>query len=188
MGNIRNKGEAMAPEWSTWINRTGLIFDMLAFWFAAPEIIGEAKLRGVIRLLIGIVKMLVMFLIAAIVILVPLYFGVLQLIGSGIFPPNPDLSPEQIWAMGIAEKIALPRPWGLIVSIILIILSFVDWFLFKFGFEAYNGSGRSDVLVDSVSEFILAPLLKNSDVRYRALLIGSVLFMLGFLLQFIATL
>ena len=32
-----------------WFNRLGLLFDFLAFWFAAPEILREERVRVVLR-------------------------------------------------------------------------------------------------------------------------------------------
>jgi hypothetical protein len=36
----------MEPTTAAWVTRAGLVFDFLAFWFAAPEILGEDKLRA----------------------------------------------------------------------------------------------------------------------------------------------
>ena len=37
----------MPPNYSVHLNRVGLILDFLSFWLAAPEILGEDRLRAV---------------------------------------------------------------------------------------------------------------------------------------------
>jgi len=32
-----------------WVNRRGIVLEFLSFWFAAPEILGEERLRGLER-------------------------------------------------------------------------------------------------------------------------------------------
>lgn len=53
----------MKPELAMWINRAGLFLDFLAFWFAAPELLGEKRLRSVeaaversMNLLLGLIS------------------------------------------------------------------------------------------------------------------------------------
>ncbi|MGA9350232.1 MAG: hypothetical protein WBW48_15725 [Anaerolineae bacterium] len=163
-------------EWEVvkpWVNRVGIVLEFLSFWLAAPEILGEERLRKLewwaeqgIRA-VGCVAPLVMAL------------GTVML-----------LSMKDLWIRGaqtvthfveaIVQRVGVALSAGTlrILATVLMLASWVLllWILGKLLEKFY----------DAVS-FLLRILADDARVRQRSLAVGAVLFVVGFLLQFIAT-
>jgi hypothetical protein len=61
----------MDPELATILNRIGLILGFFSFWFAAPEILGEERLKGcAVNSLGGCLGILFLFTISGIILAV----------------------------------------------------------------------------------------------------------------------
>lgn len=207
-----------------WLNRVGLVFDFMAFWFAAPEILGVDRLRAIENKLeqglqrLPIVVYLFSF-VAYIVIsnltksqlslmpnttsiilqILSLWFVVASIVyGLLYFPaeftrdkPLPDNMLEMI------QQSNWPPLFQIIGSII--ITGFLPSFLVtiilgpsklsEFGL-LFNAAFVAVVATHLTIPFIrlvLAVLANDESIRQRWFLTGALLFVLGFVFQFVAT-
>src|SRR5437016_3477192 len=99
----------MTHETADWVNRVGLTLGFLAFWFAAPEFIGETRLRkweqalgkSLLKLpFIGKATMAITF-----TYIIGLY--AYRWIASGRRGTLPVISPAQLTTLGIVAGTAL---------------------------------------------------------------------------------
>jgi hypothetical protein len=130
-----------------WGNRVGIVLEFLSFWFAAPEILGEGRLRKLERgLEVGVRLLSVMVWVTA--ALLGLLVGVMVVVATG----------EMVTASA--------------AIIVVFGLTVVAWGL---------------KWEDKVISPLLRVLADYEHIRQRSLAAGAVLFVVGFLLQLIAT-
>ena len=147
----------MSHEFCDWMNRLGMIFGFLSFWFAAPEFIGEQRLMSwdtALSAILGalprhtFVYQVIRALCALAVFGGATYFTLVWL---------PDLKPDWLFHM---------------INFICLAFTFVF---------------TSDDLATPILRYIVARLARRGTERRRLLLIGAMLFTISFTLQFLAT-
>ena len=152
-------------DWFIWMNRVGIILNFISFWFAAPEILGEERLRKIEASFEKVVKAgstcLVVFLF---VTLIPLFVIMLFFLMPALITGIMMLfTGSSLWA-GIKTLLAVIGFW---LGVALLV-------------QVVN-------LVPELTERFLNMLADNQRIRQRALILGALLFVLGNILQFVAT-
>jgi hypothetical protein len=153
-----------------WTDRIGMILVFFAFWFAAPELLGEETLRRYTKGGLFAAS----FLLACLVWLVVFLFlgGALLLLYSAAFSwMVPTISAVLIQR---GEK---PDP-GPIGWVILIVAGLV---------ASYAASATWDVIARLVVNPILLRLANNTTLRRRLLNVGMAMFAVGSACQFTAS-
>ena len=143
-----------------WVSALGLTLQFLAFWFAAPELLGQKTLK---RLEDGILKLLSrlpVFLLMLVVLTYTLYFTM-----SGI---NKGIEASE---HGISQQ-------DMIRYYVVLGLAMAVYFVFIL---AYKRIFR--YLEKKVARPLTRRIIHNKESRRSALAVGAVLFTLGFLLQ-----
>ncbi len=157
-----------------WLNRMGLIIQFLSFWLAAPEILGEERLRRLqsriasgVNLLPSLSVEVTMGGLAVIAVMLGIW---LDTILSPILPePNSAVR----WS-------GLPsRPYLLV----MVVIAFTALNLAAF----WVGRKVSAEVKEKIVPRLLDSLAKNERVRQRSLVLGAALFTAGFLMQLVAT-
>lgn len=148
-----------------WINASGLILQFLAFWFAAPELLGESTLKRFesgLRKFIGRLPIL-LFMLG--VMAYAFLFAVIGLM-KGLDAAKNGIEEAEMyqffWVLGISSALYF-------ISILFYkrILSWLD---------------------KKLALPLTDRLIHNNQTRKTALLIGAVLFSIGFILQLSAVL
>jgi hypothetical protein len=136
-----------------WVNRVGIVLEFLSFWFAAPEILGEERLRAVEQ---GVEK------------------------GIGLLPAVVG-SRWTVFALGMVA--------GVLVSLRAVTEGLWEDLGLLGITAAAVGTGMAVVTItlEKVVEPVLRVLADDQRIRQRSLAVGTVLFVVGFLLQLIAT-
>lgn len=147
-----------------WINATGLLLQFLAFWFAAPELLGHDTLlrfrEGLKKLIAGLPMVLMLLIIIA-------YGGYYAIGGmykgylAGTQGADVDIA-QFYWSMGIATAL---------------------YMLLMFRFRKIRSWLERRLAYPMIEQ-----LLNSNKVRRNALIAGAILFTLGFLLQLTAIL
>ena len=131
-----------------WVNRVGIVLEFLSFWFAAPEILGEERLRKLER---RVEK------------------GVIVL-------------PEVLFVVGVAVMFLIIIPLTLneriswsVATLMIVVVSVLVLLLLPLAMQGV----------------VIPPLLRiladDERIRQRSLAVGAVLFVVGILLELIAT-
>jgi hypothetical protein len=148
----------MSRDMSDLLNRTGMILGFLAFWFVAPEFLGEARLRSWEKSLAKLIEILVIVVFVSIVPLLLVIsafqrFSVLRALEDG------QLSIDKLGSLWqfIRPDLLGIGGWGI-------------------GLVAVWLGGR-----------LVSKMANDSRVRRTSLFLGAILFTLSFALQFIAT-
>lgn len=148
----------MTHEIADWVNRSGMILSFVAFWFAAPEFIGDKRLRAWEQALLqrGLLKLPVAakaMMLITMDCIIGLYF--LRWVWSGR-GKLADITPVQLATLGIVSATAI-------------------------FFESIADNILRPVTAKLVSR------LTDADVRQHSLFFGAALFTISFVLQFTAT-
>jgi hypothetical protein len=156
----------MMRETADWLNRSGLILDFTAFWFAAPEFIGESRLKSWERMLAAVIKR-TPTVVKAIVQGLGLVMCVLSIWG-----PNLRITRFIFGSSGHAvQKLTwwqvLTHMWPFCISLAIWLSLNAFW---KYAIPP-----------------ILSKLAKDNNARKSSFFFGAVLFMIGTILQFCAT-
>ena len=136
------------------LNLLGIVLEFASFWFAAPEILGEERLRAlewrIERGVSGLPTLLMLSMVLG-AVLVPLALMILK--------PQPSWSAGDLsyYALGLVMMLSAPLVFDVIQKRIV-------WPLYR------------------------SLLGKGGHVRQRSLAVGAVLFVVGFLCQFMAAL
>ena len=136
-----------------WIDRVGLLFNFLAFCFAAPELMGEQRLKTWRRPLerwLMVIAVLVWFLFLSF-----LWIGFSDLIPDEMVETMPT-----IWLISTTTVLSVVSALPLIIP----------------------GGVLSRVVRPMVQQ-----LADDAHARQRSLAVGAILFVLGFVLQLVAT-
>ncbi|MBO6515983.1 MAG: hypothetical protein JJ975_05465 [Bacteroidia bacterium] len=148
-----------------WLSAVGLIFQFVAFWFAAPELLGAATLK---RLEVGIRRFATL---APLIIILLIIFGY-GLTFLGIAAYNMYVLSET------GEAAINPKTYfiymGLFTALYLAIM--------------LNYKRVRRFLEHRVGEPLTQRIINSSETRKTALFVGAILFTLGFLLQLLAVL
>jgi len=131
-----------------WVNRVGIVLEFLSFWFAAPEILGEERLRKLER---RVEK------------------GVIVL-------------PEVLFVVGVAVMFLIIIPLTLneriswsVATLMIVVVSVLVLLLLPLAMQGV----------------VIPPLLRiladDERIRQRSRAVGAVLFVVGILLELIAT-
>lgn len=143
-----------------WINALGLILQFLSFWLAAPELLGETTLKRFetgLRKFIAALPVLVFTLIA---LGYGLYFGI-----SG------TLKGIRARQEGVPDQDFLPFMLSMAIATILYFIlvfkykKFISWIDLKY------------------AKPITEALINNNQSRKNALIVGAIIFTVGFLMQ-----
>jgi hypothetical protein len=76
MLSFRGGTSVITHAWAEWVNRIGLIVGFFSFWFAAPELIGEQRLKSWETAIAPSVQSLRWTLLAALAVTPLLLFGI----------------------------------------------------------------------------------------------------------------
>jgi hypothetical protein len=148
-----------------WLSITSLILQYASFWLAAPEILGEKRMhsleRGLAATIIGMPRFVIIFggwvpaFVGSALIVKKVYdqFGLLPLFRHG--------SNRSLW---------------------------VDSFLgLLLGFAVYGSAWMAMKIAGKVANWATAPLVRklanDSPFRERCLIVGAIIFTIGFILQ-----
>jgi hypothetical protein len=147
-----------------WINIIGLIFQFLAFWFAAPELLGSESLRRFEKGLIALIGKIPTVIIT---------FSALA-IGGGMswYGINTGLE--------ASEKDATGMIYTMITIIVLSVVIMVYFIFFAGKTQRWIQAKMATPLVEK--------LIMNGESRKSALIAGAVLFTLGFVMQLVVAL
>jgi hypothetical protein len=217
-----------------WVNRVGIVLEFLSFWLAAPEILGEERLRALERgaekgmLLLPLVALTLIILPTALALAIMPWEAIpeawtvtkwlrvvmkwsavalivlwLFLIAAAVFPTRVVGSKhlEKLWASAAYSKwhkrptlfIRIGLAALLVGSGLYVILLHPNkWsvgyaFPFLLLFAAFLMSEVWIYLVTRIAPYWLPRLADDSRIRQRSLAVGAVLFVVGFVLQLIAT-
>ena len=153
-------------EWVVMFNRVGLILNFLSFWFIAPEILGEERLRRIDRWFESVVKGIVETTGC-----LTTFIGMVVLgsIGYGLLFYGLVSNPPSIME-GCVEIVA-------IFIIVVIIAALVE-----------GGLKKLYQRVTSFAELALRRLADNSKTRQRSMILGAVIFVVGTIFQLLGTL
>lgn len=147
-----------------WINIIGLIFQFAAFWFAAPELLGTEALKRFEKGLVSFISKIPTAIIALSAITIGIgmsYYGIQKGMEAT------DSNDSDI----ISTMITI-----IVLSIIIMV-----YFIF------YAKKTQS-WMVKKYATPLIQRLITNGESRKTALIVGAVLFSLGFILQLIAAL
>lgn len=144
-----------------WLNALGLLLQFLAFWFAAPELLGAATLKRFESGLRRFIRRIPMLIGLCIILSYALYFGI-QGFMKGLEASENGVQHSEIYSFYIQLGIAF------IVYIVFMIFykRIIQWMDLK--------------LAQPLTEM----LINNNQTRKISLIIGAVFFSIGFLLQF----
>ena len=148
-----------------WINVIGLIFQFISFWFAAPELLGSSTLKRFESFLHKLIAKAPLIILIAIILSYGLTFFI-----SGIYKAyqsqTTGISKSEMYNYFIILGI------GTFLYILLMIFykRIKTWLDVKFATP------------------LLKNLIENNHARSIALIIGAILFTLGFIMQLVALL
>lgn len=168
---------------SPWINRFGLIFDFLAFWLAAPEILGEERL-----------KKAEIFIEHGFALILSRFQKIFKRVTGRDLPLSWNAFLEQ-------ERFTLRM---LFIAFLMFLILVIKQLFFPSNLEIVNEtiilqavinlvlgivfSGVFTALAAILVARVLRWLGKGEQWRQLFILIGAAFFTMGFILQFIATL
>ena len=143
-----------------WINALGLLLQFIAFWFAAPELLGKNTLKRFENGLQKTISRLPM------IILLILILGVS--IGYSVYGIYTGLKASE---GGITQG-EMTRYY------VFLGLSFMVYFIFMI----FNKKVVK-MLDTYLAQPLMHKLIHKSEIRKNALIVGAILFTLGFLIQ-----
>ncbi len=145
-----------------WVNAIGLLLQFIAFWLAAPELLGELTLRRFEKGLKKLVTLLPMIIIWVVI----LGYGVTSLILSllkGFDAAKNGTTAESLTLFYIKLGVAT-----------------IAYFVFMFFYKRIKKG-----LETKLAQPLVEKLINNTETRKQSLILGAILFSLGFMLQFI---
>lgn len=145
-----------------WVNAIGLLLQFIAFWLAAPELLGENTLRRFEKGLKKLVSLLPLIIIWTVI----LTYGITSLVTSivkGLDAAKNGTSTESLTSF----------------YIILGVATFL-YFLFMIFYKRIKKG-----LETKLAQPLVEKLINNTETRKQALILGAVFFSIGFMMQFI---
>ncbi len=143
----------------------GLICQFVAFWFAAPELLGESALK---RMQSGIQKL---------VTWIPIIVSLLIILGYGL--TFITISAYNAYQMSKTGEVVIDPTKYFVAMAIFTTLYIV--FIIKY-------KKIKSYLENKVAIPLTHKLLNSNETRKNALIIGALLFTIGFVAQFVAVL
>jgi hypothetical protein len=143
-----------------WIIATALILQFIAFWFAAPELLGEKTLK---RMRLQLQKLL-SFLPMLIIWVVVLGYGLTFTI-SGLIKAYKGAT------SGISQS-------EIVNYYVILGICTIAYFIFIFRYKKIKNALDQRLAMPLVNK-----LIERSEFRSTALTIGAILFTLGFIIQ-----
>lgn len=143
-----------------WINALALILQFLSFWLAAPELLGETTLKRFESGLRKFIAALPVIIFSMIALGYGLFFGISGII-TGIKASKEGVVDQDYFSFMITMAVAT------ILYFILVFRykKFINWIDLKY------------------AKPITEALINNNQSRKNALIIGAIIFTLGFLMQ-----
>jgi len=138
-----------------WVNRVGIVLEFLSFWFAAPEILGEGRLRALEQRVEQGIRVLPWVAL-----------GVMGAVGMIL---------QVVFAL-------IAKSWSRRTANVACVVAMVATFWYCMRMATVVGKLRLKVVPS-----LLHVLADEESIRQRSLAVGAVLFVVGFLLQLIAT-
>lgn len=148
-----------------WINAIGLTLQFLAFWLAAPELLGESTLLRFKNGLENFLAKLPMIVVMTIILIFALGMSGMGII-KGLKAAKEGISKTEISTF--------------IISLSAVSVLYILFLVFFKRIKNYISEHYSTPLVKK--------LIQEEKMRKNSLVAGAVLFTLGFLIQIIATL
>jgi hypothetical protein len=145
-----------------WVNAIGLLLQFVAFWLAAPELLGEPTLRRFEKGLKKLVTLLPMIIIWVVI----LGYGVTSLILSlmkGFDAATNGTTTESLTAFYIKLGVAT-----------------IVYFIFMVFYKRIKKG-----LETKLAQPLVEKLINNTETRKQSLILGAMLFSLGFIMQFV---
>ncbi len=184
-----------------WVNRVGIVLEFLSFWLAASEILGEERLRALERRVEVGARLLSTSKAAVAAATV-----VAGMSGVVLWKALPDWKAALVAGIVAAGVIgammgAVLSAWkgaaiaAMLMSAVLYLVLFEALPAQKVtvivGFAAWVAALGLSLLAFELQQRLVEPLLRtladDTRIRQRSLAVGAVLFVVGFLLQLIAT-
>lgn len=146
-----------------WVNIAGLLLQFLAFWLAAPELLGEDTLK---RFEKGLTKFIARMPVILFILVVTFYFSYFGIGGllKGLKAADEGIEESEMVSFFISMGI------GTLIYMIYI-----------FSYKRIN-----KWLELKVAEPLTDKLINNNQTRKNSLIAGAIFFTLGFLLQLTA--
>ena len=145
-----------------WLAIIGLTFQFLAFWFAAPELLGESTLQRFQDSLKKVISILPILIIFIVILGYGLTFSILGIV-KGIQASEEGIQQAEFYnyfiVMGISTLI---------------------YFVFIGFYKRIKRWLENRLAIPLVNQ-----LIENSHARSSALVVGAVLFTLGFVIQIV---
>jgi Zn-dependent protease with chaperone function len=146
-----------------WINIIGLCLQFVAFWLAAPELLGESTLKRFEKGLEKLVSSIPLILLLLVMLVYGSYFFYNAIIGISE-GQNTGLEEHEI-----------------ISYFVQLVLFSIFYLVFVMLYKRI-----SKWLMTHVSEPLIHKLINNNESRKNALIVGAIVFSLGFFLQLTA--
>lgn len=143
-----------------WVNVIGLILQFAAFWFAAPELLGAKTLK---RFEIGLTRLLSS---------IPLIILMIGCVGYGL---SFAIAGVLKGMKGAEEGLSESEFYSFIITLGIGTLVYIVFMFFFNRIKAW--------LEKRIAEPLISGLISNNHIRSTALIIGAVLFTVGFILQ-----
>lgn len=187
-----------------WVNRIGMLFEFLSFWFAAPEVISEIRnddglwLESVEQAIDRfIIVFSLIFLILPIIFttISNIIFNTIDFIARnwyrirGIKYSSPPRTQKERFFRANVKRYIIVRFTFLLLGVLLII-TIIMAILNKPYYWVPNIIGLAVIISAIVFSGLMAivrKLREDHKNRRRALITGVLLFGIGFIMQFIAT-
>lgn len=148
-----------------WLNALGLLLQFLSFWFAAPELLGTSALKrfeNALRKLLSLIPLLIVMIVIGGYGFSFCYIGITK----GMQAAETGMEQGEIYQFYI-----------------VFIAATLAYFVFMFYYK------RIRKWLDlKVALPLTEKLIHNNETRSTALIIGAVLFTIGFMLQFVLVL
>lgn len=156
-----------------WLNRIGIILNFLSFWFVAPDIIGEARLKAWER-----------NLEKAIGEIGP---GCLGCSGfaAGCLLSITVFTVFIFIAFQIMARYLLDSEVGVMKSLFVFATIFASGVVCLWQFV--RGQEVNEAIISEFIRSVLQRLANEDRIRHRSLLLGIAMFIIGNVLQFVAT-
>ncbi len=190
-----------------WINRVGLMFEFLSFWFAAPEILGEKRLRKLLELGLKVLPAAEWGFLA---VLGMGSWGLVVVLKMGFLEWMSPVGCIALWIGAIAafafvlagrlegkqrplsSTLIIATVVGLIVALGLAVVTRVNLLAsvastVVMGLVLALAVAAGWALQCKVVWPLMRRLVADERFRQRSLALGAVLFVIGFLLQIVAT-
>ena len=151
-----------------YLDRIGLLFDFLAFWFATPEILGKERLKKIeIYLERALSCSGIVFFV-----LISFFFLSLAIPIIAIISDSPILNWMSTSSFVTSFVCGFPLFCVIFFGLMYLVTSLTD---------------KTQKMIINVVKSLVACLADDRKIRRRSLAIGAIFFVLGFILQFIST-